>query len=261
MKYFRLLILVLAAAVGGYVGWHYTVAPQTPLWPSLSPTDASQHSTEPASAGPGLEVYDTFYQKLDAAFPGERERINAAFHPATPLPEGATDTDAAMLNLIQNLRAERSILEAKAQTDKMLAIFAVQGTILGELGKADPRLCGDFLYGTTSPAFLAFAAHHRDLITKMAQANLDAMVDGKASNVERSRPTEQDISVLENSLTARGLSKAEIDHLVDNTMPAEPIPDDRLCAIGKIHMDVLQQLSEPARSNILSAMINLMSGG
>ncbi len=261
MKFFRLLIFILALVVGGYVGWHYATSPQTPLLPSFNAADALRPTQPAMPPGPGPEIYDAFYQKLDADFPGERARINAAFKPGASLSEGVADDDAAMLNLIQSLRAERSILEANAQTDKMLAIFAAQAAILDELGKTDPRLCGDFLYGTTSPAFLSFTAHHRDLITNMALANIEAIVDGKSSNIERSRPSDQDISILENSLTAKGLSKAEIGHLIDNTMPADPIPDDRLCVIGKIHLDTLKDLPEPARSNILSAMIKLVSGG
>jgi hypothetical protein len=64
---------------------------------------------------------------------------------------------------------------------------------------------------------------------------------------------------LENALTKRGLSKVEIDALLDGKTPDPPLEDARMCAAGQTYLDVLSGLPEPARLRIYGLAVELMA--
>lgn len=61
------------------------------------------------------------------------------------------------------------------------------------------------------------------------------------------------------ALGDHGLSKAEIDALLDGKIPDPPIEDARMCAAGQTYLDVLATLPEVARMRIYALAVQLMA--
>ena len=93
----------------------------------------------------------------------------------------------------------------------------------------------------------------------MALAGLEAMLNGKSKNIIREKPSDTDFRVLEVALGDHGLSRSEIDALLDGKTPDPPIEDPRMCAAGQTYLEVLATLPEVARMRIYALAVQLMA--
>jgi hypothetical protein len=256
MNNLRLVLLAVAGLIAGLIGWRYGGA-----LPARGPATTTNQGHEASRAGPeslaSAPEYAPFYSQLAEAFPADQSRIvrQVAQRNAGAL----LSPDAALLEAFGALQKQRGVLAAKASPDKLARIFATRAAVMADLAHEAPTLCSNFLYGAPSEAFVDFAAGHRLLIGAMAEAGLQAIVDGRISQIDRNPPNDEDFALLEHSLTEKGLSAVEIEALIDGKMPNVAIEDQRLCAIGTAQLDALRDLPEPARARILSLAVRLMA--
>lgn len=203
------------------------------------------------------EDFAGFAKKYAASYPAEWSGLidNIAGRNAA----GADDADASFAEALRQLRRARGVVAAKAAPAALSRIFETQAATLAALSVLDKRQCVDFLLGQQNKAFQEFSTRHRPLIAKMADAAIDAILDGAASNISRSAPTKADFELLETELRGRGLGTPEIEALLDGRYPDPPLPDAQLCEAGIQYLDVLKSLPEDTRLRLYAFSIELMA--
>jgi hypothetical protein len=90
-------------------------------------------------------------------------------------------------------------------------------------------------------------------------AEVEAIADGQAERIDREAPTRADLRELEDGLRAKGLETDEVEAVLDGKTPDPPIDDERFCRAGRIYLDVLAGLSEPARMRLYGLAVELMA--
>lgn len=203
--------------------------------------------------------YKGFVEQLRDTFPAEYDAALARGVDRSQIAARLDPPDQFVLDAVAALRRGRGRLAAVARDDALAALFQAQAATLAALGDTDSRLCVGFLYGSAGAGFSSFAAAHRDLVARLAQAGLDAVLDGKAAPVLRRAPADADFSVIEHELTGRGFGREEIDALLDGRMPDPPLPDARLCSAALAYLDVLNGLPLTSRMAIYALSVELMS--
>ncbi len=171
----------------------------------------------------------------------------------------SANPDAAFAEALRDLRRSRGIVAAKAAPEALTRIYDAQAATIAALSVLDKRLCVDFLFGQSSKAFVEFSERHRPLVARMADAAIDAIIDGGTSRVARSAPGDADFEALEAGLRASGLKKEEIEALLDGKHPDPPLPDERLCSAGMAYLEVLKRLPEETRMRIYAFAVEVMS--
>jgi hypothetical protein len=285
----RLLMLAVAAALllGGAV-WllltaiqgpgtgtdpeHPEVAQAAPP-PAASPPPSPGPAPTAVPAGPPPEVVAArltiekkiagapdiarFFDRLRLTLPSDYESAISALARR----RGAVDEspDVYLSEAVKTLRQSRGALAAKADGPALARVFAQQLALLTALSVRDPRLCVDFLYGGASEGFFLFSADNRALVSDLAVAGLDAILDGKQKNIPRGAPNEADFQVFEAALKKNGLAPPEIDALLDGKTPDPPLPDERMCAAGKTYLQTLSTLPEASRLRIQALAVDLMA--
>ncbi len=279
-KDLRLVMLGLAAALllaGGVALLLIAGSAPSPQQQVAQPQVAQQQTppeAAPAPTGPPPEILAArraveqkiseapdvarFFDRLRLALPGEYETAIGAL--ARRRIGGGDDTaDYYMSEAVKTLRQSRGALAAKADAPALVKVFAQQLAVLNALSTRDAKACVDFLYGGASEAFFKFAADNRALVSDLAVAGLDAIVDGKQKNIARAAPNEADFKQFEAALQKAGLAPLEIDALLDGKTPDPPLPDARMCAAGQIYLQTLAALPDPARLRIYALAIDLMA--
>jgi hypothetical protein len=203
--------------------------------------------------------YARFFARLREAFTPDYEATIKEFGQHVADTKTEPSVDYYLSEAVRRLRESHGALAAKAEPDAMSRVFARQLEVLQAVARTDKKLCVAFLYGATNQDFQRFAASQRALVGAMAIASLDAMVSGKAKNITRTSPTEEDFVALEKGLSARGLGKTEVDALLDGKMPDPPLDDNRMCAAGQVYLEVLKTLPEATRSRIYGLALELMA--
>lgn len=203
--------------------------------------------------------YARFFARLREAFTPDYEATIKEFAQRVADTKTEPSVDFYLSEAVRRLRQSHGALAAKAEPDAMSRVFARQLEVLQAVARTDKKLCVAFLYGATNQDFQRFAASQRALVAAMAMASLDAMVNGKAKNIARTAPTEEDFVALEKGLTARGLGKTEVDALLDGKMPDPPLDDVKMCAAGQVYLEVLKTLPEASRSRIYGLALELMA--
>ena len=203
--------------------------------------------------------YAAFFHAYAAAFPADYADLARRFA-ASPADGTERTPDADMIEAVSQLRHTRGVLAARARGPALDRIFQVQLAVMAALAKTDPRLCVEFLYGVSSPAFLSFSSRRRGLIASLGDAALSAILDGKASQVDRPAPSDGDFQDLVAALTAHGLEQSEIEALLDGRTSDPPLSDARLCAAGLVYLDVLHAMPDKTRRKIYSLAVELMAG-
>jgi len=230
-------------------------APEAPT-KTEPPVDAARKQVEDTIAS-APEVA-RFFDRLRLALPTDYEAAISAL--VSRKSGGAADSpDYDLSQAVKTLRQSRGALAAKADGKTLGRVFDAQLAVLKALGSVNSRLCVDFLYGGASEAFLKFSAENRALVSDLAIAGLDAILDGKEKNIARTTPTESDFQMFETSLRQSGVGSAEIGALLDGKTPDPPIPDDRMCAAGKTYLETLQQMPEDVRGRIEALAVDLMA--
>lgn len=230
-------------------------APETAT-KTAPPADSARASVEETIAN--APEIARFFDRLRLALPSDYESAVAAL--AARRSGGATDSaDYDLSQAVKTLRQSRGALAAKADGKALGRVFDAQLAVLKALGAVNSRLCVDFLYGGASEAFLKFSADNRGLVTDLAIAGLDAILDGKEKNIARTTPTESDFQMFETSLRQNGVGAPEIGALLDGKTPDPPISDDRMCAAGKTYLETLQVMPEDVRGRIQALAVDLMA--
>ena len=293
MRELRLVLLGLAALIAMLLGAGFLVrafkgpprAVAVSIEPSV-PRVASSLSPQALAAARGVverAIADTpdyarFFDRLRLVFPGEYETIVAnlaaglgeagagrsvtsvatggAASEANP---GVANPDVAMSDAVTALRKAHGALAAKASDDALGQIFVLQLQEAQALAKRDAHLCVAFLYGASGNGFLSFAADHRPLIADAAIAGLDAMASGQTEQVARGAPSDGDFQVLDRALVDKGLSRPEIDALLDGKIATPPIADDEMCKAGQTYLVTLAALPVDVRARLYGLAVDLMA--
>ena len=245
--------------------------PAAPIAPPEPPATAAAPS---APSGPPAEIVAArtaveqkiaeapdvarFFDRLRLALPGEYETAIGALA-RRRIGGGADTPDYYLSEAVKSLRQSRGALAAKADGPALIKVFGQQLAVLDALSTRDAKACVDFLYGGASESFFRFSADNRALVADLAIAGLEAIVDGKQKNVSRAAPNEADFNLFEAGLKKAGLNQIEIDALLDGKTPDPPLPDDRMCAAGRIYLQTLSALPDPARMKIYALAIDLMA--
>ncbi|HXY59456.1 MAG TPA: hypothetical protein VEH76_12850 [Methylocystis sp.] len=229
-------------------------APPTPAPVAAAKAGPQQRLDAMVAAAP---EYDLFFKRLRENFPAE----HAATLDELNAPSGDRETiDQLVSEAVRNLRRARGVEAAHAEPAALAKVFEAQAAVLRAIAERDAKLCVAFLYGGADLGdFSRFAATRRSLVADMALAGLDAIVNGKAKQVERAKPTDDDFKTLEAALAARGLGPEMIGALLDGRMPDPPPEDQRMCAAGQTYLDTLKALPAEPRQRIYGLAIELMA--
>jgi hypothetical protein len=269
MKALRFVLLGLALAIIAGLGWRLshpellegppaqTVVVSQPV-PVKRPDAVESRSIILSRLG-DAPSYTPFFDRLRAEFPSDYtaliDQATAALMKGghTPNPE------RLMAEALRNLRQTRGVLAAQADAQPLTEIFAAQSAMLDSLASTDPGLCADFLYGGTSPTFMAFSARHRELLERIAMATLNAIASGKEKHIDHEQPTMADFDNLEQALKAKNLSDDEIAALLDGKTFDPPLPENRLCEAGRLYLHVLNDMPEDLRLRIYALSAQLLA--
>ncbi len=272
-RHLRLLLLGLAASLAGLVVWRAIAAP--PAAPSETVIGKRFERAVPPAPAPELiaaerrtiadslsnaREFGLYVHRLSDAYPADWNRLLDSFALRALASRAPESPEAYVSESIRALRRDRGVVASRAGPDAVARVFDAQARLLGGLAGSDSRLCVDFMLGQTSPAFLAFAARHRDLLAEMAMASLEAMIAGETSSATPDQPGDADFDQLEQALVKRGLGKPEIGALLDGRWPNPPIPDSRMCDAGLIYFDALKTLPDDARQRIYALAVRTMGG-
>ena len=203
--------------------------------------------------------YGGFARKFAAAWPADWSNLIDDIARARLGGAPVETPDAWLTQALRELRRGRGVLAARASAPALARVFETQAATLAALSAIDKRQCVDFLLGVQNRTFLDFSARNRALIASMAEAALEAIIDGQTSKIKRAPPGDEDFDLLERALLAKGLGKPEIDALLDGRHPDPPLPDETLCAAGQTYLAVLGSLPEETRMRLYAFAVELMA--
>ena len=214
----KILALAAAAVVAICLGVGLMVLAFGPARPGGGPLAALSGPLDKGTARQMVETaiaqapdYARYFARMRETFTADYEAAIDEF--ATRLSDTKLEqsVDYYLSEAVRRLRQAHGALAAKAEPDRMAQVFARQLDVLRAVAQQDKKMCVAFLYGATNLDFQRFAASRRQLVSSMATASLEAMVNGQGKKIERPQPTEADFKLLEKALTDRGLNRAEID--------------------------------------------------
>ena len=226
--------------------------PQAPIAASTSPVRAEvEHSIADAPD------YVRFFDRLRLLFPSDYDTIMNSLAANTKL--GEVNVDLVMADAVTALRRAHGGLAARASDAALEQIFSLQLREMAALAERDPHLCVAFLYGANGNGFLGFAADHRSLVADAAIAGLDAMNSGRMDQIARSSPSDGDFQALDRALVAKGLTRPEIDALLDGKVADPPIADPAMCQAGQAYLATLATLPPGSRARLYGLAVDLMA--
>ena len=278
MRELRLVLLGLAAAIAVLLGASFLkralnsgsrqVVATAPRVPDANPQSNATGSMSGAGAASPMRAelehsiadapdYVRFFDRLRLLFPGDYDTImNSLAAGAKP---GDVNVDLVMADAVTALRRAHGGLATKASDSALGQIFSLQLREMAALAQRDAHLCVAFLYGANGLGFLGFAADHRSLVADAAIAGLDAMNSGRMDQVARSSPSDGDFQTLDRALVAKGLSRPEIDALLDGKVADPPIADTAMCQAGQTYLETLATLPPDARGRLYGLAVDLMA--
>jgi hypothetical protein len=255
-------ILVLALDTGPREGRPPSVAEKAPVsGPTIPASPQARLAARRAIEARIAQVpeYQRFFDRLRLTLASQYETTLDSFADRLVASGKEQSVDVYLSEAVRDLRLARGALAAKADPASLARIFDVQLAMLDALSTSDQRLCVDFLYGGASDAFYQFSARNRQLASDMAVAGLEAIIDGQAKRNQRQPPSDADFLLLEKAMSAKGLSQAEIEALLDGKTPDPPLDDGRLCRAGRVYLEMLKTLPEPVRLRIYALAVELMA--
>lgn len=263
MRELRLVMLGLAAVMllllaAGFVG--------RALHPPSRPAPVVAARNPPTTARARIEAaladapdYTRFFDRLRLAFPTDYETIMATLSQTQAGRGGDPDPDAMMADAVAALRRAHGALAAKASDAALGQIFATNLREMKVLGEVDPGACVAFLFGTSGAGSSSFAADHRNLVSDAAIAGLDAISSGRTEQVSRGAPDDADFQMLDKALVAQGLTRPQIEALLDGKTATPPIPDGAMCQAGQTYLATLATLPEATRDRLYALAVDLMA--
>ena len=191
------------------------------------------------------------FDRLRAVFPDDYAAIIRA--------DAAANPDLLISDVVTAVRRAHGTLATKASDEALAQIFAFQLREMQALAQQNARLCNAFLYGAGGSGFLSFAAEHRSLIADAAIAGLDTMASGRSYPISRASPTVDDFRALDTALVHRGLTRPEIDALLDGKTADPPIPDSEMCKAGQAYLEALAAMPPAPRARLYGMAVDLMA--
>ncbi|MCC3244763.1 hypothetical protein LG047_05415 [Methylocystis sp. WRRC1] len=265
----RILALLTAAIVAVCLGvglMMMAFGPSKPNGAGVLSSIMSPPALDKGAARQAIETliaatpdYARYFARMRETFTSDYEAALNEFSTRLSETKQEQSVDYYLSEAVRRLRQSRGVLAAKAEPEQMSNVFARQLEVLQAVAQEDKKMCVAFLYGATNLDFQHFASTRRALVTDMALAGLEAMVNGQAKKIDREQPTEADFKLLETALADRGLDKVEIDALLDGKMPNPPLEDAKMCGAGQTYLEVLRTLPEPARMRIYGLALELMA--
>jgi hypothetical protein len=259
----KILALAAAALVAASLGVGLTMMAFAPPKPGAAllagPPDkgAARQAIETAIAQ--TPEYARYFARLRETFTGDYESAMDAYSAELAQTRGEPGVDYYLTETVRRLRQARGALAARAEPEAMARVFATQLDVLRAVAREDAKMCVAFLYGANNLDFQRFAGAQRALVAAMATASLDAIVSGRDKDIPRARPTDADFKALEAALGARGLTRAEIDAMLEGVIPDPPPEDAKSCAMGQTYLEALRALPEAARTRIYGLTLELMA--
>lgn len=272
MHILRIVLLVVALAASAFLSWRFfDGALRYPVEANRLETKQDQDTGRPspaqlteernAIAGLLAEVpeFGPYFEAMRAAYPTDHARILDGFAERAVRGARTGTPDFYLTEAMKALRHSRGILAAKASDAALQNVFDRQFDVVSAMEAADPQVCTDFLHGGAASGFFDFAQANRPLMAKLAQASLEAMIDGQKSADKREAPADSDFRTLEEALRSRGLGTPEIESLLDARPPDPPLPDAAMCHAGRIYLETLRDLPEDLRLRIYALAIELQA--
>lgn len=265
MQALRIVLFGLALALIAGLGWR--LGGSAPLSPDLARTarTAVGQPDRPAARQAVLSRmadapdYTPFYDRLRTEFPIEYATVVDQATAAVLRTGRPPNPERLVADALRDLRQSRGVLAAKAEDLPLGEVFAAQSAMLDTLAAQDASLCVDFLYGGSSPAFMAFSATHRALLERIAMATLNAIADGRARPVDRDAPTDADFNQLTAALKGKNLSDDQIAALLDGKTFDPPLPDEQICNAGRTYLHVLAAMPDDLRQRVYGLSAQLLA--
>ena len=271
MNALRILLVLLAVAVLGLLGWRLTANPVeiADLMPAPLPSIPVPRTAQPPAAVPErpedrlVEVpeFSTFYGKLKTGFPHDYAAV--LVHMASVQQHAAdhasTIGDTMIWEALRDLQQDQGVLASQAGAAALDGYFDARLSMLDSLAPLNARDCVDFLYGMTGESIVEFTASHHGLVATLAERQLAAIEDGRSRHGDRAVPTDADFAALSTALATRKVTPQEIALLLDGATPDPPLPDRRLCDLGRIYLDTLRDLPADARQRIYGLAAELLA--
>jgi len=271
VKILRLVLLGLAALAGIVAGtalFQKAVQRESPyasLTATAIPLAAGGASDSEAvrrifqNTVKGAPEYGDFFDRFKAAFPAEYEAFLKSVAERSAASGEIGSADLLLAEAVRTLRLSRGVLAANAGQPALERIFDLQLAMLSALAVKDPRLCAEYLNGGESSGYFEFAAENRKLVAKVANAGIDAILDGALKQVHRDTPTEKDFDAVEVSLRSKGLGSAEVEALLDGTVSNPPVGNEKMCRAGQVYLETLATMPEEVRLRIYGLAAGLMA--
>ena len=237
MRNLRLALLGLAAISALLLGLGFLqrafksdrAAPTAAVAPAALPAPAEESAANTPPLPPAIQDarqkvetiiasapdYGRFFGRLRIAFPGDYDKILDALAKDAAAAKKPPTADALLADAVTALRRANGRFAAKAPDAALAQIFVMQLKEMQALAQRDAHLCVAFLFGTNGPGLLDFAAGHRDLVADAAISGLEAMSGGRDNPTQRGMPGDTDFQTLDKALTDKGLSRAEIETLLE----------------------------------------------
>lgn len=275
MHILRLVLLGIAIGVAAILGWRFVGNPFAP-GPGSAPV-ASRAPDASVVRPPRVEIstadartrieatlasaneYAAFTGTMRETFPDVYERALSLASRAAHDNAMVETPDYYFAAILRTLRQSHGVLASRASDAALERVFALQANVLNALAQADPKLCADFMFGKATSAFYTFAASRRELIAAMAQANLDAIVDGRKAGIERAAPQDTDFSQIESQMAKKGLGQMEIEAVLDGKTPEPPLADAAVCRAGGIYFETLRDLPGETKLKVYAAFVKLLA--
>jgi hypothetical protein len=269
MHILRTVLLIIALGASLFLGWRFYETVQDPRGGDRATTaDGSLPPTADKLAAARRDVEKTlkqspefasYFSNLDKSYPADYMRVLAGFIGRAARSGRAETPDYYIAEAMRALRQSRGILATKASDPALQRIFEQQFEIVSAMEAADPRICAEFLHGGASDGFFEFSRAHRALMGGLAQAGLDAMLEGQLQKIERATPDDADLTVLDGALQANGLDKPQIEMLLDAKVQDPPLSETSICKAGRVYLETLNALPDEIKMRIYALALTLQA--
>ncbi len=270
MHVLRLVLVGIAIGLAIILGVRFIGNPigtiQTAVRREVAPPPAATSLT-PEQARSAVEArlktaseFMRFFKTVEAEFPNDYEKMIGNFSVRAQA-GGVQSPDIYLVEILRSLRQSHGMLASRASVGMIERVFEYQAKIINTLAQSEPQLCADFLYGNAPQRFFLFSAKNRPLIAAMAEAGIEAILDGRSLAIDRASPSDEDFTNLEAELDKKGLGKPEIEALLDGKTPEPPLSDATMCRAGILYFETLRNLPQDSRLKIYALTIKLLTRG
>ena len=272
MHILRAVLVIVAFVASVALGWElFDAATRPDLGPdrgeprriaAIAPLEGDLRPMARQAVEERLQLSEdasAFFRAMRSAFPQDFDRLINSFAARAVDGSKLDSPDVYLAEAVRTLRKTHGVLAAKADAAHLEKLFETQTLMVDALARTDPQMCVDFLYGHATQRFYDFSAKNRALVAQMAQASLDAILDGRDRRIDRRAPSDADFVQLEYALQEKGLGRTEIEALLDGKAPNPPLPDATLCEAGRVYLETLRAMPEETRMRIYGLAVEVLA--